>query len=213
VFIISFQPGFFYVFQSYTQLCTKKIQSFKMKVSNYASIVGLTYLFLTPALAFSGYGIEMYSPMCAFSCRGAIASAMLSCSDTSAHGGHLHGEDAMTTPECGAGDTSFLTTLAWCMNSTCAHLQIETWRLEKYWRDKTTEDLAVVPKWGYTEALDQITQPPEQEFGEEDTLNFTAIVPYHSWISQKCTMEQFELAETLHSRYGYAVLASNCERT
>lgn len=97
------------------------------------------------------------------------------------------------------------------MNSTCTDFNVETWRLEKYWKDKTTGEPAVVPKWGYGEALDQIAQPPTQELGVEDTLNFTAIVPHHTWDSQKQTMEKFELAETLHSRYGYTVLVPNHE--
>ena len=109
----------------------------------------------------------------------------------------------MTTPQCRAGDSPFLTTLAWCMNSTCTDFNVEAWRLEKYWRDKTTGDAAVLPKWGYAQALQQVAQPPREDLKKKETLNFTAIVPRESWDAEKKTMEHFEEQETLHARYGY----------
>ncbi|KAH6666349.1 ferric reductase transmembrane component 4 [Halenospora varia] len=149
----------------------------------------------------------MYNPNCAFACRGAIASAMLSCSDMAAMGGMTHhGGSAMTTAECRANDTSFLTTLAWCMSSTCAEYKVETWKLEKYWLDKTTGEPEVMPKWGYTETLGKIKEAPKAEWNEEDTLNFTALVAHEAWDTQRLTMANFELAETLHSRYGIITL-------
>ncbi len=156
-----------------------------------------------PSVAFIGYGINMYKPLCAFSCRAVIAPARLSCSKHDhAHGGHMgHGGD-MSTPECRADDTSFLTTLAWCINSTCADFDVETWRIEKYWQEKTTGDVRVSPKWTYGESLTKIIEAPVRELAEDDTLNFTAVVPHESWMTQKMTMMYFEEQETLHARYG-----------
>lgn len=168
------------------------------------SIILLGYVSLPLSSALIGYGITMYNPSCAFACRAAIASAPLSCSEEGGHSGHMgHGGGAMTTPECRASDTPFLTTLAWCMQSTCAQFNVEAWRLERYWRDKATGDPAEVPKWAYEQALEQVTQQPQQEVSTTETLNFTATVPYESWDAQRRTLEHFEKQETLHSRYGY----------
>lgn len=184
------------------QLLVNAFAGFIMKSPNFLVIVAILLL-STQTHALIGYGIEMYNPNCAFACRGAIASAMLSCSDMAAMGGMTHhGGSAMTTAECRANDTSFLTTLAWCMSSTCAEYKVETWKLEKYWLDKTTGEPEVMPKWGYTETLGKIKEAPEAEWNEEDTLNFTALVAHETWDTQRLTMANFELAETLHSRYG-----------
>lgn len=170
------------------------------------SILALVYISLPLFFAFIGHGIEMYNPSCAFACRAAIASAPLSCSGHG-EGGHSssmgHGGAMTTTPECRAGDTAFLTTLAWCVNSTCAQFNIEAWRLEKYWGEQATGAKSVVPKWTYAKAIQQVTEPPKQQLEAKEILNGTATVSNASWEAQKRTLEHFAEQETLHARYGY----------
>lgn len=165
----------------------------------------LTLVLPEPSLALIGHGIEMYNPLCAFSCRAAIASAMLTCSDHDMAGGaHSgHGGSGATTPDCRASDSPFLTTLAWCIGTTCAESKVEAWKLEKYWREKTTGDKAVAPKWTLGQALEEVTEPPTRELGEDEMLNFTAQVSQEAWAMHAATMEYFEWQETLHARYGY----------
>ncbi|KAG9234981.1 ferric reductase like transmembrane component-domain-containing protein [Amylocarpus encephaloides] len=169
-------------------------------------LLGALLISLPLASALIGYGIDMYKPSCAFACRAAIASAPLSCSDVGDSHGMSHHGSGMTSPECRASDTSFLTTLAWCIKSTCASYNIDTWKLEKYWREKTTGDMAVAAKWTYGEATQQVVEIPKEELGEDTTLNMTVLVPHDSWLVQKLTMEYFEGAETTHSRYGIVIL-------
>jgi hypothetical protein len=151
-----------------------------------------------------GHGIEMYNPSCAFACRAAIASYPLTCSSPDdGHGGHGgHGGSSATTPACRASDTSFLQTLAWCMNVQCAAFDVEPWRLQKYWEAKATGDSAVIPKWTFSEAFHNITEVPERAVEEEGILNFTAVVDPKSWKAEKLSMEYFEEQEGLHARYG-----------
>lgn len=122
--------------------------------------------------------------------------------------GHSMGGDPMTTPECRASDTSFLTTLAYCLNSTCAQDDVPAWKLEKYWADECTGDPSVAPKWTYAQSLSQVTEPPTREVTEEDTLNFTGIVPHDSWEIGYYTDINFEWEETLHPRFGYVYSGS-----
>ncbi|KAF1984279.1 hypothetical protein K402DRAFT_406240 [Aulographum hederae CBS 113979] len=162
------------------------------------------------AQALIGYPISMYKPLCAFSCRDSISSAPLSCSEEGHGGGHMgHGGSAMTTPECRSADTPFLTTLAFCINSTCSAFGIETWRLEKYWADKCTGDPSVLPKWTYSDTLRQLQGAPAQELPEEEAvLNYTALVPHETWDGNYRTLENFEEQETKHSRYGIVLLVA-----
>lgn len=81
---------------------------------------------LSTSQAFIGLGISMYNPSCAFSYRAVIASVPLECSEHGGTGGHMGHGSSSTTPECRAGNTPFLTTLAWCINSTCADFDVDT---------------------------------------------------------------------------------------
>ncbi|KAK5651922.1 hypothetical protein OQA88_11581 [Cercophora sp. LCS_1] len=159
-----------------------------------------------PATALIGYGIVMYDPSCGFACRDSISGYVLECSvhDHGPAGAHSHGAGGPTSPECRASDSAFLTTLAYCINSTCD--TVPAWKKEKYWADQATGDPAVSPKWTLSEALANIREAPSREVGEDESLNFTALVSYETWATNKATREYFELAETLHSRYGIILL-------
>lgn len=89
------------------------------------------------------------------------------------------------------------------MNATCADLDIDAWKLEKYWRYKSTGDVDVLPEWTYSEALQHITTPPEEDLDAEETLNSTVMVPHGDWLLHKMTLEYLEEQEALHARYGY----------
>jgi hypothetical protein len=182
-----------------------------MKPSTSLGLVAL--LLAGPTSALIGYGIPMYKPNCAFACRSVFADAMLSCStDDHGHGAHNHGTGP-TPPDCRAGSTPWLTTLANCINATCA--DVEPWKLEKYWADKCTGDPAVQPKWTYAETLVELekTGKPTQMLDPEEEmplLDFTADFDRDTWESYRGTLFHFEWAETIHSRYGYACQLSSC---
>ncbi|KAI9770290.1 MAG: hypothetical protein M1840_003449 [Geoglossum simile] len=114
----------------------------------------------------------------------------------------------MTSPQCRAGDTAFLTTLAWCISTNCAQYHVSTSRLEKYWEEQCTGDPAVAPKWGYSAALLNITQPPTQGLTKGDLLNFTALTPEAAWDIQLRTLTFVEREEALHAKYGVAILVT-----
>lgn len=72
-----------------------------------------------------GYGIWPYKPVCAVVCLRAVSSYMVSCSyEMEMHGGmHMHG-NGMTSPQCRADDTRWLTTLAHCAKTKCAEFDV-----------------------------------------------------------------------------------------
>lgn len=171
----------------------------------FSPILGLACLMLGPVVALIGIDIEMYNPACAHACYRALASNMLSCSSDEASGGHVHGDSGMTSPECRASDTAFLTTLAWCMSTKCAQYHVPTSKLEKFWEELATGDAAVAPKWDYGTALHQVTQPPTRELTMDDTLDFTALASEAAWELNYDTLTFFEAQERLHARYGYGI--------
>ena len=156
-----------------------------------------------PVVALVGIDTDMYNPPCAYACNSAIASNMLSCSSEDEMGGDMDMGSAMTSPQCRAGDTAFLTTLAWCLHTKCAQYRVRTSKLEKFWEDQCTGDPTVAPKWDFSTALQHVAEPPTQELTMDDTLNFTAITPEATWELQYHTMTAFEAEETVHARYGY----------
>ncbi len=172
-----------------------------MKGLTFVAIAGLA----TSCHALIGFGITMYKPNCAFACRGAISGAPLICSDMDHAGGHSgHGSSA-TTPACFAGDSSFLTTLAWCMSSRCEG--IEAWRLERYWRMKAAATSSVTerPKWTYQQSLDEVAEPPTRMVNASEMLDFTGVVSEEDYEFNRRANVVFEEQETRHSTYGYVV--------
>ena len=150
---------------------------------------------------FPGYGFSWYDPVCGYACNNAIASAPLSCTPMeSMDGGSMSGP---TPPECFAGDTAFLTTLAYCINSTCDPIKVPTWQREKFWATKVTSDPAVIPKWDYSRALDEIRERPtvEFDFSSKSTWNQTVLVSDMIYKIQSNFMVMFDHLEALQARY------------
>lgn len=151
--------------------------------------------------AFQEYGFSCYDPVSGYACSTAIASATLSCTSM---GSSDHSHMAMTTsPECFASDMAFLTNLAYCMNSTCDPIKVPTWQREKFWATKVTGDPAVVPKWDYARALEEVRERPTVEFNSssESILNETVLVSKADDEMQSKFMVMFEHLEGLQPRY------------
>jgi hypothetical protein len=174
-----------------------------MRLPRSAGLLALAFAGQSTALI--GYGIQMYKPNCAFACRSLFEGAMLSCStDEHSHGAHNHGTGP-TPPDCRANSTPWLTTLAYCINSTCT--DVAPWELEKYWAEQCTGDASVQPKWTLAETLIEVEKngrPTRKLEMEEEMalLDFTALYDGEAWESYRGTLWHFEYAETLHSRYG-----------
>ena len=87
------------------------------------------------------------------------------------------------------------------MNSSCATLP--TWEREKFWATKVTGDPAILPKWDYSKALEEIKERPTIEFNSssKETLNETQVVSRESYEIQSKFMVMFEYIEMLQARY------------
>ncbi|KAM0276828.1 hypothetical protein ACHAQH_006363 [Verticillium albo-atrum] len=147
--------------------------------SHTTLVLGLACILPSSYAALVGTGIDMYKPPCAFACNGAISSNALSCSTLM----DMEGMEAMpmTTPDCRANDTSFLTTLAWCLDTKCAEYHVPISKLQKFWEEQATGDPAVQPKWSFPVALQTIEKAPTQVLTMHDTLNFTALTSEEDW--------------------------------
>ncbi|KAG6358958.1 hypothetical protein INS49_012478 [Diaporthe citri] len=161
---------------------------------------------------FVGHGIWPYKPVCAFACLRALSSYMLSCSsETDTHGGmHMHG-NGMTSPQCCAGDTPWLTTLAYCAQTKCAVFGVPVSQLQGFWEARSTEDPAVPPRWNFSQAVANVTGPPGRELGadtESETLNFTALVNVEAYTSQYNAMFAVQRETVLENSYGIAILVT-----
>ena len=163
-------------------------------------LFGLVYLSTTTAAAFVGLGTSQNDPVCAYACRASISSAPLACSGTGFGGSHSHGAPP-TSPQCRAGDTSFLTTLAYCINMKCQASNVPVWKLEQYWAQQATGDPSVLPKWDYTTALQQVTTAPNTTYARGSTLNYTALVNPATYEMQEKFLIVFEKVTTVQNIY------------
>jgi len=155
-----------------------------------------------------GFGKNMYYPLCAASCRGALEGAPLICTPHGSvdSGSHSHGA---TPPECYASDTAFMQTLAFCMSKHCDRTELGADVLETYWTLHLVGggriNLNPRPSKGYYETLDTIKEAPTVEYVAGEMLNVTSLVAESTYESQAIALSVFENAETGHSRYRYAL--------
>jgi hypothetical protein len=87
------------------------------------------------------------------------------------------------------------------MKIECAAHNVPVSDLQMYWEKSSTGDPGVPAKWNYAIAINA-TQPPIHELGEEETLNFTAIVPYASWNGQYVTLSTVVRESTIFESCG-----------
>ena len=105
------------------------------------------------------------------------------------------------TAPCIAENDAFLTTLAYCINSTCQANKGPAWKIEKYWADQATGDRTIAAKWTYGEALAQIVRPPTKVWDSEQMLNDTALLSADDYDYQRSFNELFDWEETVQSTY------------
>ncbi|KXH47073.1 ferric reductase transmembrane component 4 [Colletotrichum nymphaeae SA-01] len=165
-----------------------------------------------------GYGITMYQPLCAYSCRVALSASPLNCSNVM----EIHGMTmADTSPECYANDNVFLTSFAWCIHARCADLSI--WEIEKYWQSteasirnshRRLDEPSVnvnayppAPKWTYQEALSNVNGTPTATVVFAMPLKEKSLVSDADYQVQYNTMGMFEKMEVAHERYGLILIA------
>ena len=172
-----------------------------------SSILSIFTILATPSLAhiqdsrFPGYGFSWYAPACGFSCYSALSGAPLICTSMDHSGGHDHSHGSgPTTPECRANDSTFLKTLAYCMDTFCPST-VSVWQREKFWSLRITGDESVLPKWPYTTSLAKITETPTLEFNSSNVLNETAILPQEEFDIRNNFNIMFDHIEGLQVRY------------
>jgi len=155
--------------------------------------------------SFPGYGFAWYAPACANACWSVLSGATLSCSEMMDHSGNMGGHMmAMTSPECKAGDTALLTSMAYCMAQNCPDSVTPAQR-EDYWRMRMLDTTGTVrAKWTYGEALAQVQEPPTVEFNASSTdvlLNQTVLVNKDAYGLNNRFNVLFDHIEMLQARY------------
>ncbi|KAF2108034.1 ferric reductase like transmembrane component [Lophiotrema nucula] len=158
-----------------------------------------------------GYGITMYKPNCAYSCRAAISGSALNCSIVmdDMKGMDMGGMSMTETePECYATDDAYLQTVAYCVSVKCPKLKDSEkenwWYMNVVGRDEGQPD----PKESYRQALDKVSSPPTEEMVSGDPLNKTMLVNKFDYVSNWNAQDQFEEQEDLHEKYGIVIVAT-----
>ncbi|KAL8752683.1 MAG: hypothetical protein Q9184_005656, partial [Pyrenodesmia sp. 2 TL-2023] len=150
-----------------------------------------------------GYGISMYQPLCAYTCRDVISSSMLECSE------HMHMSEGMhmgmgssTSPECFATDDAFLGSLAYCISTKCHNAPV--WQLEKYWSMNVAgkQPNQPLPKATYQQTLANITATPNDTLFKGEDLKRTMIISDEDYRGSFNAQGLFEKMEKRHETYG-----------
>ena len=135
--------------------------------------------------ALNGFPVNPYDPFCAMSCLRSLDGLTLSCSSMDDTVGMM---DIVTTSACWAENTPYLTSLAWCMHTKCAHRNISNSKLEYFWENQATGQsnagqMGVPAKWSYSDALANI--PVRQRFNSRQRTRRSMTPPLSPLLSTK----------------------------
>ncbi|KAL8812217.1 MAG: hypothetical protein Q9223_001540 [Gallowayella weberi] len=159
-----------------------------------------------------GYGISMYNPLCAYSCRAVLSSSTLNCSEHA----HMHegmvmrrmdmGSEVVTSPDCYAADDAFLDTLAYCISTHCDDVPV--WDLEKYWSMNVagTQPGQPLPKATYQQTLAGIATNPTDTLVAGKDLTHAMIISDEDYQENYNAQAIFEIMEDTHERYGCGLI-------
>lgn len=167
--------------------------------------LGLLALARSSYAAMSGITQPWSTPYCAYGCRAVIGSANLTCTmfghGMGTGGGHSHGHGGpITTALCRATDTSFLTTLAYCIQSRC---KASNAQIESYWFSNVAGDGKTPPKWTYNTTLEQIHGVPDITWSPGRTIDTTMLVPQSNYDIQVNWVEIMEKNSYYLYKYSY----------
>jgi hypothetical protein len=158
-----------------------------------------------PGHGLIGYGINMYKPECAYTCRAALSAGSLSCTtETMSHDdGMGMMMESETSPECYATDDAFLQSLAYCLSVKCTDTPL--WDLEHYWSLNVAGGNLEqpLPKESYQQALAKVVTPPTQMMESAGMLMKTMLVNEDDYLLNFNGQTGFETSEDVHERYGY----------
>ncbi|KAL8659665.1 MAG: hypothetical protein Q9202_007018 [Teloschistes flavicans] len=156
-----------------------------------------------------GYGISMYDPLCAFTCRDTLSTSILTCSE---HVDMSMGMDmdmgSETSPDCFATNDAFLQTLAYCIFTHCQGLPV--WRLEEYWTMNVAGTSAhqPLPKATYQQTLANITTRPAATLAVGEDLDNVMIVAGEDYEASYNAHGIFEKMERHHETYGIILIVT-----
>ena len=191
---------------SQSRIVTMSSFNFKLSLIVSACLHGLLVSSMVsngrPAHGLIGYGISMYKPLCALTCRDVLSTSILTCSepmDMSDMGMDM-GSD--TSLECYATDDAFLDTLAYCLSTHCQDVTV--WELEKYWNRNVVGNQRnqPIPKATYQQTVAKMTTKPTDTLVIGEALNKTMIVSHEDYEASYNAQGVFEKMEDNHEKYG-----------
>jgi len=130
-----------------------------------------------------GYGKTLYSPTCAFACRSVIRKQTLACTPSSSIENHGTAHNPVSTPpKCFVQDTTFLKTMALCIDTYCSLSdQPSTTLIEDYWASHlgtgTLGQYQYAPVLSYKDALAAARQDENNARTSNATNSTPASIP------------------------------------
>jgi len=177
-----------------------------------------------PGHGFIGFGINMYIPVCAYTCQYCFKSAMLECNmdDTASFpdmgGMGMEGMDmggvnmpnVSKTPSnaCHSQSKPFLTSVAWCIKENCGDYPI--WKLEKWWSLFAVGNLPTdpPPMLSYSESVAAVTSPPTVVQNKTVVINDTQLVDPSKYTAIYIALDTQQDVEIQHEQFAMAIFLS-----
>ncbi|THW85353.1 hypothetical protein D6D18_07767, partial [Aureobasidium pullulans] len=150
-----------------------------------------------------GFGIQMYQPLCCYSCHDSLSALYLNCTTFSEdmdmhHGGmDMKLSMATTSDACYASDRTWLETFSYCVRDKCSQHGVTESKQDQCFAKLAANGEAV----SNLQSSLPFTAPPV-ELGTDSTwLNSTSLVNEETYLANYVTMKEFVSSEYRHTRY------------
>ncbi|EGU84125.1 hypothetical protein FOPG_12770 [Fusarium oxysporum f. sp. conglutinans race 2 54008] len=146
-----------------------------------------------------GYGRDSYPVPCAQACSYAMPSTL----DCPEYAGMTAEEKAEAYPsaECFSNDTSYLTSMAYCIHSYCPK-DVKIYKVENFWETLMIYESKSI-RWSYPEALAQVntTSVPKPMSPEETVFNRTISIDAATFQSYMNGVRGYKAVAKNESKY------------
>ncbi|KAF4437388.1 hypothetical protein F53441_13065 [Fusarium austroafricanum] len=160
--------------------------------------------FTSATVPLEGLGRDSYPVPCAQACTWAVPRT-LECPEYAGMTAEERAE-AYPSPACYANDTSYLTTIAYCIDKHCEK-GIAPWKIENFWETLMIYE-GPLPRYSYPEALALVKTIPKVMVPEETVLNRTILIDDDAYLGQINGVNQYRIVAKNESVYSLVVFVT-----
>lgn len=182
---------------SFTHFALADDDSSRMLISTLSTLVAFSAVAVAD-FGLVGLGRDLFEPRCCYSCLSSLWGLQLTCTDihTKRPG---DAENNSTSPQCHSTNAVYLSSLAYCISTTCAAENVSNTTTESCWKEVAGDGLSINDLEYYLPS----TTPTIQLSYNATILSQVSLVNEQYYQDTRNTIKTYVKQESTHTIYGY----------